>query len=207
MSALDPSLQRDFDRLAVPGLLMGHRVISPGDEDALLDAEAASIVSPVIGMRRASGAARMVSRQLLTQLGHDGVAIPKGTSGAPVWPEGVVGSMAHDDRVAVAAVGSTRDFGSIGIDVEPAELLLPDMLDLIATPDELRKIADDPLRGRLLFAAKEATYKAAYPLDGVFLEFRDIEVDLAEGKAVTRTGHAFALRTCISSHVVALALA
>ena len=68
------------------------------------------------------------------------------------------------------------------------------MLELIATPQELRKIADDPLRGKLLFAAKEAVYKAVYPLDRVFLEFHDIEVDLAGRKAVTRAGRAVALR-------------
>ncbi len=49
-------------------------------------------------------------------------------------------------------------------------------------------------------------YKAVYPLDRVFLEFRDIEVDLANRKATTRTGRAVALRTCVSSHVVVVAL-
>ena len=75
------------------------------------------------------------------------------------------------------------------------------MLELIATPQELRRIADDPLRGRLLFAAKEAVYKAVYPLDRVFLEFHDIEVDLALSQAMTRTGRIVALRYCISSRI------
>ena len=81
-----------------------------------------------------------------------------------------------------------------------------DMLELVATPRELRDIAGDPLRGKLLFAAKEAVYKAAYPLDRVFLEFRDIEIDLAARRAITRTGRALALRYFVSSHIVALAL-
>jgi 4'-phosphopantetheinyl transferase EntD len=68
-------------------------------------------------------------------------------------------------------------------------------------------MTDDPLRGKLLFAAKEAVYKAVHPLDRVFLEFHDIEVDLAGRKAVTRTGRVVALRYCISSRVVVLALA
>ena len=33
--AIDPALQRDIESLAVPGLLIGHRLISPGDEDAV----------------------------------------------------------------------------------------------------------------------------------------------------------------------------
>jgi 4'-phosphopantetheinyl transferase EntD len=116
--------------------------------------------------------------------------------------------LAHDDRVAVAAVGmQQRDLGAVGIDVEPAVPLPPDMLELIATPQELHRIADDPLRGKLLFAVKEAVYKAAYPLDRTFLEFRDIEVDLAGRTATTRAGRVLTLRTCVSSHVVVVATA
>ena len=204
---VDPSLQREINALASPGLLIGHRLISPGDEHALLDEEAGSIASTVVAARRASGAARIVARELLAQLGHSRALLPKSASGEPIWPAGIAGSLAHDDEVAVAAVGPQRDVGSVGIDVEPAVLLPPDMLELIATPQELHKIADDPLRGKLLFAAKEAVYKAVYPLERVFLEFRDIEVDLAGRKAVTRTGRVVALRYCLSPRVVVLALA
>lgn len=203
--AVDPSLQRAIDALALPGLSIGHRVISPGDEHALLDAEAASIASPVVAVRRASGAARIVARRLLARLGHANFALCRGASGEPLWPAGIAGSLAHDNSIAVAAVGWQREIGTIGIDIEPAVPLRPDVLELIATPQELRKIADDPLRGKLLFAAKEAVYKACYPLDRVFLEFHDIEVDLAGCKAVTNTGHVVALRYGISSHVLVLA--
>jgi 4'-phosphopantetheinyl transferase EntD len=205
---VDPLLRDAIASLAPPGLLIGHRLISPGDENALLDAEAASIASRIMAVRRASGAARVVARTLLAQLGYAGSALPRGTSGEPMWPAGIAGSLAHDDRVAVAAVGmQQRDLGAVGIDVEPAVPLPPDMLELIATPQELHRIADDPLRGKLLFAVKEAVYKAAYPLDRTFLEFRDIEVDLAGRTATTRAGRVLTLRTCVSSHVVVVATA
>jgi 4'-phosphopantetheinyl transferase EntD len=204
-NAIDPSLQRAIAAIVLPGLLIGHRLISPGDEDALLADEAASITTSVIAARRASGAARIVARQLLARLGHAGCPLPRGASGEPIWPAGIAGSLAHDDRVAVAAAGRQADVGAVGIDIEPAVALPPDMLALIATPRELRRIADDPLRGRLLFAAKEAVYKALYPVDRVFLEFHDIEVDLAGRTATTRTGRAVALQFCISSHVLVLA--
>ena len=32
----DPLLQSAIDALALPGILIGHRLIMPGDEDALL---------------------------------------------------------------------------------------------------------------------------------------------------------------------------
>ena len=203
--AVDPSFQRAIDTLAPPGLLIGYRAISPGDEFTLLPEEVAAMAAAAIDRRRASGAARQVARALMTRLGHAQIPIPKSASGAPVWPAGLTGSMAHDDRIAVAAVGLRRDFAAVGIDVEPAVPLPADVLELIATPQELRAI-NDPLDGKLLFAAKEAVYKAVHPLDGVFLEFHDIEVDLAGSRATTRTGRVLALRSCAEAHVVVMAL-
>src|SRR4029077_4150989 len=171
---LDPGFQRDLDSLAPHGLLIGHPLITPGDEDALLEAEGGSIPSSLASAARASAAARIVARELLAKLGYGPAAIPKAPSGATGWPAGITGSIAHEDRLALAAVGPLRDLRSIGIDIDPAVPLSADMLKLVATPRELRNIAGDPLRGKLLFAAKEAVYKAAYPLDRTFLEFGDI---------------------------------
>jgi 4'-phosphopantetheinyl transferase EntD len=205
-SAVDPLLARELAALSPPGLLIGHRVILPGDEHALLAEEAASIASSVIAVRRASGAARIVARELLAALGHAAAPVPRGASGEPVWPVGIVGSLAHDEEIAVAAVARRRDFAAVGIDVESSLPLPPELRALVATQQELRGSGDDPMREKLLFAAKEAVYKAAFPLDRIFLEFHDIEVDLAAGCAVTRTGRVLALRHCVSSHVLALAL-
>ena len=49
--------------------------------------------------------------------------------------------------------------------------------------------------------------RAEAQLDGIFLEFHDIEVDLAGRKALTRTGRAVELRYCVSTHLLVLALA
>jgi 4'-phosphopantetheinyl transferase EntD len=138
-------------------------------------------------------------------LGHPECALPRTSGGAPAWPPGVVGSLAHDSRVAVAAVGMGRDVGAIGIDVEPAESLPPELLDLVATPQERLRLGDDPYQGRLLFVAKEAVYKAVYPLDQTFLDHQDVQISFAERKAVVRNGRVVELRFCIAAHLVALA--
>lgn len=202
----DPSLQRAIEALSLPGVLAGHRLISAGDEGALLPEEQHSITATTIGVRRASGAARRVARALLARLGFPGCALPRTASGAPEWPADVTGSLAHDARVAVAAVAMRRDVRSLGIDVEPAEPLPPELVDIVATDEERRRIGEDPYRGRLLFAAKEATYKAVYQLDQQFLDFPDIEVDLAGRKAVVRNGRVLDLHFCCATHLVVLAL-
>ena len=202
----DPLFQSAIDTLAFPGVAVGHRLISPGDEHALLKEEIPALAASVVKVRRASGAARIVARQLLTQLGYANCALPKGPAGAPVWPAGIVGSLAHDSRVAVAAVGMRADVGALGIDVEPAECLPSELLDLVATPQERLNLGDDVYRGRLLFVAKEAVYKAVHPLDQTFLEHHDVEINLSERKAVVRGGRVVELRFSISAQqLVALA--
>ena len=203
--ATDPALAQAMAALVLPGIVIGHRIIQPGDEKVLLETEALTITAPGLEIRRASGAARIVGRELLKQLGVAEGAIPKRVSGAPLWPEGVTGSFAHDSIVAVAAAASRKNVGAVGIDVEPATILPDETFDLVVTPRERDQIALDPYRGRLIFAAKEAVYKTLHPLDGKFLDYPDIEVDLAAQKAVTKTGHTVDLRYCLSTHIVAVA--
>jgi len=206
MTDTDTSLDAAIGSLVVPGLTIGHRLISPGDEHALMAEEAPAFAASVVKVRRASGAARIVARQLLARLGYPECPVPKAGSGAPIWPTGVVGSLSHDARVAVATVAMQRDIGALGIDVEPAEPLPTDLLDIVATPHERLRIADDPYGGRLLFVAKEAVYKAVDPIDQTFLDHHDVQINLVERKAFVRNGRILELRFGLCAHLIALAL-
>lgn len=201
----DPVLQSELAAIAVPGVLIGHRLIASGDELALLPEEAEAFTRSIDKVRRASGAARIVARSLLAQLGHPGCPVPRTPAGPPAWPAGVIGSLAHDSAVAVAAVARQGAVGALGIDVEPAEALPPELLDMVTTPQERGSVAADPYQGRLLFVAKEAVYKAVYPLDRTFLEHHEVEVSLADRTARLRNSRVVELRFCVSTHLVALA--
>jgi 4'-phosphopantetheinyl transferase EntD len=204
-SAQNPRLQRMIDAIALPGVAVGHRLIAAGDEFALLPEEAMAFAGSVVKVRRASGAARMVARELLPRFGAPACPVPKSASGAPTWPAGIVGSLAHDAEVALAAMARRGDYAGLGIDIEPAQPLDPDVLDIIATPGERRAIADDPLQARVLFTIKEAIYKAVHPLDGVFLEHHDVEVSLAAGTARIAGGRVVPFRHALDQRIVALA--
>jgi 4'-phosphopantetheinyl transferase EntD len=203
--AHDQELGLSLCTLAPPGIIIGHRLITVGDEHALLPEEASAFERSEVQVRRASGAARIVARALLHRLGHEMTALPKSLGGAPIWPKGVLGSLAHDSRVAVAAVGTSENLEGVGIDVEPAEILPADFLHLVTTPRERARIDSDPYRGRLFFAAKEAVYKAVYPLDQALLGHHDVEVDLANQQATVRNGRVVKLRFRISTRLVVLA--
>ena len=199
------SLDSAIRALTLPGVMIGYREISPGDENALMPDEALAFGASVLKVRRASGAARIVARQLLARIGIIERALPKGDGGAPVWPPGVVGSMSHDSRIAVATIALSRDFSALGIDIEPAEALPSDLLDLVATPRERERIADDPFRGRLLFTAKEAIYKAVYPLDRIFLDHHDVEVSLSRRRGIVRNGRTVQLLFSAGEHLIVVA--
>ena len=199
----DNSLQTAIEQIAVPGITIGHRFISPGDEGALWPEEA--IASGSVKSRQASGAARIVARELLASAGYGICAVPKALSGAPTWPSEIVGSLAHDSFVAVAAVAPIREFAGIGIDIEPAEAPPFDLVKIIATASEQSALNSHQYGGRLLFAAKEAVYKAVAAFDRAFLNHHDVEIDFLKRKAVVRNGRTVELRFCISTHLLALA--
>jgi 4'-phosphopantetheinyl transferase EntD len=199
------SLLQAMVAIAPKSVRIGCRVIRDGDEASLLPEEARSIPARQPAMRRASGAARWIAHGLVAELGVNDVAILRAPSGAPVWPDGTTGSLAHDDEMAVAAVAPVGHVGSLGIDVEPAQPLPDDIFALVATPADQTDAADRHLAGRILFSAKEAVYKAVYPLDRQVLGYEDITVDLNAGHATTKTGRRVSLAYCVAPRVVVLA--
>ncbi len=188
--------------LAPAGVRIGARRIAPGDEAAFTTDSAEPLAR-----RRASGAARLVARRLLAELGGDSEpALPRSASRAPVWPAGFVGSLAHDAEYAVAAVARARDLASLGVDVEPAEPLPDDVLEFALNANERRQAATRPIAGRAIFAAKEAVYKAIHPLDGSPLEYDEIDVDLENGRAKLADGRTLILFADCGARVIAVAL-
>jgi 4'-phosphopantetheinyl transferase EntD len=201
---VDSALSIALNSIAPTGVLIGHRLIRAGDEHALLATERASFRPSALQIYRQSGAARIVARRLLRALGLSAVALPRSISGAPVWPAGVVGSLAHDKEVAVAAIAKSDEFSALGIDVEPAIPLPPELVRLIATPTERRRYPSAVIESPLLFVVKEAIYKALNPHDGVFLDFQDIEVDLSTNRGETRTGQTVEIAFTTSPRFVAI---
>jgi 4'-phosphopantetheinyl transferase EntD len=150
---------------------------------AVLFTEEAKIIAHAAAARRRQYAAvRSCARACLQRLGYPPVPILPGVGGAPTWPAGVQGSMTHCPGYAAAAVGPVAQISAIGIDAEPDAPLPDGVLNLIATPAEQDRLAtiqpeaDSPDWDRLLFSAKEAVYKAWFPLVGEWLDHQDAEI-------------------------------
>jgi len=100
----------------------------------------------------------------------------------PVWPFGVLGSISHCASMAVAMTAPASRFRALGVDVEtvidPATVL--NIQHSIGSDDELtllESVVPDRARAlTLLFSAKEALYKALYPLVGQYKDFHAAQV-------------------------------
>ncbi|MDJ0520633.1 MAG: 4'-phosphopantetheinyl transferase superfamily protein [Planctomycetota bacterium] len=133
--------------------------------------------------RREFTAGRVLARRALEQLGRPPVAIPTGSQRQPVWPDGVVGSIAHTNTLCAVALSDDPALLGLGIDMEPAEALPDGVLRRVCRPEERDWLAAQPpedraLLERLFFCAKEAVFKCTYPRAEVWFGFEDATVQL-----------------------------
>ncbi|WP_395727006.1 4'-phosphopantetheinyl transferase [Nakamurella sp.] len=156
----------------------------PDGDLGLYPGEEAAVSRAVPTRRREFVVARACARQALRRLGAPAGAIGKGPGGEPQWPADVVGSITHCTGYTAAAVGWQAELSTLGIDAEPNEPLPAGVLGLTASAAEIAQVdslaaADPKVQwGRLLFCAKEALYKAWYPVQHRRLGFEDVDVKL-----------------------------
>jgi 4'-phosphopantetheinyl transferase EntD len=122
---------------------------------------------------------RYCARLALEQLGQPPTPILKGEKGEPCWPDGIVGSLTHTAGFRGAVVGRRTDVRSVGIDAEPHDVLPDGVLDAVSLAGERQEITalpDTLYWDRILFCAKEATYKAWFPLTKRWLGFEEAHI-------------------------------
>ncbi|MFD3327992.1 4'-phosphopantetheinyl transferase [Streptomyces sp. NPDC058701] len=144
--------------------------------------EESAVAGAVAARRREFATVRDCARRAMARLGVAYQPLLPGAFGAPVWPEGVVGSMTHCPGFRAAAVARAAEFHVVALDAERNEPVPDGVMRRVAGSREQRWVgralaADDGVRwDRLLFSAKECVYKAWSPLTGRFLAFHEAEL-------------------------------
>lgn len=120
---------------------------------------------------------RACARVALARLGCEGPVLREERT--PRWPEGVVGSLTHCDGFCAVAVARSSRIRSIGIDAEFDTALSERAADRICNVEERDHLGTLPplCSGdwpKLVFSAKEAFYKAYFPVARSFLGFKDV---------------------------------
>lgn len=162
-------------------------------------------------------AGRAAARRAMASLGVNPQAIPAGSDRAPIWPAGVTGSISHSASACLAIVGRTGDWAGIGLDIEPATPLAPDLCASILRDEEIAMLEPGAgLDAKRIFCVKEAVYKAQYPQSRTLFGFDALSVELDRTTFVAtfrrpvapfRLGQRIAGRHLLAQgHLVALAL-
>ncbi len=133
-------------------------------------------------------AGRTVARSALAALGVAAQPIPRTNDRRPVWPAGIVGSITHSGTLCAAIAARNEHVLGLGVDLEPATPLEPSLYSTVGRPNErvtfeypIKSGADSVDRGKLVFAIKEAVFKAYYPVTEVFLDYQDATITVDPG--------------------------
>lgn len=188
---------QDLERLALARPLLSDdialAVADPLKDQPRPFAEELACLSPnaVEKRHREFAAGRAAAHRAMQALGRAPQAIPVGENRAPIWPEGLVGSITHTRSCAMAIVAHQDQLRGIGIDVEEDKPLADDLWPAICSPDEqawLRQQQNPGQLAKLVFSAKEAAYKCQFTISQRYYGFDGMElrIDLKTGKFSAR---------------------
>jgi 4'-phosphopantetheinyl transferase EntD len=160
-------------------------------EADLLPEEAAAVAGAGERRRREFAAVRGCARAALAALDVPPVAVPPDVGAAPawarrapLWPNGVTGSMTHCDGYRAAVVARREVLAAVGVDAEPHGRLPGGVRNRVTLGEERAMLAglaaerDDIAWDRVLFSAKESVFKAWFPLAQRWLGFEECRVEL-----------------------------
>jgi 4'-phosphopantetheinyl transferase EntD len=155
---------------------------TPAEPAVLYPAEAQCVARAVRTRVEEFATGRLCARAALARLGIVGFALVAAADRAPAWPSGIVGSIAHTNGHCAAVVGSSVRFLALGLDTEVPAAVRPELWHRLCAPAELARLRSLPearqaQAAALSFVAKEAFYKAQYPLTREALEFDAVAIE------------------------------
>jgi enterobactin synthetase component D len=145
---------------------------------AMFPEEEAAVVKAVAKRRIEFAAGRHCARLAMAQLGIAPRALLRGADRAPVWPDGIVGSITHSTGLCAALAALKRDYRSLGIDMEPVGAVDPELARDVLCAHELACVEDTDWP-TLAFCLKEAAYKAFFPQVRKLIGFHDMRLAVA----------------------------
>lgn len=185
--ASQPARASDVERLFAPVDVRAYTATASQELIDALHAEERDAIGSMAAARQAEFAtARACARAALVDLGI-AAAVPRSAGGAPLWPDGVTGSITHTKGFCLA-VASTA-VGAVGLDAELIHRMKPAIERRILVDQERDRLtgihgSDRRTAVATIFAAKEAFYKAHYELDPRYLGFDAVTV-LTTGESLT----------------------
>lgn len=138
-------------------------------DHGLIGSEYEAIEKAVPKRRAEFAAGRRAARRALSAQGVAEAPIPASNDRAPVWPNGFVGAITHDNGLAAAIIARAEACSGLGLDLGEATPFPEKLRDKVLISDEERALGG--MDARAVFSAKEALYKALYPRVQTFFGF------------------------------------
>jgi len=135
------------------------------DADAKLDPEEHAGIEHAVAKRQQEFiAGRICARQALDSLGIFTGPLHKLPNGSIAWPDGIIGTVSHNETWCGAAVARRCDVAGIGLDIETVTRVGENLWRRILTEEERAWLDRQPAieaqqSVALIFSAKEAVYK------------------------------------------------
>lgn len=117
---------------------------------------------------------RRCARSALAQLGATSQALPPDEDRIPKWPPGFVASISHCRGICCAVAASKDQVRGLGVDLEQTKRMSSGVMKRIVHPLEANFAGADQILCSLLFSAKEAFFKAQFPIWGAWPNFEDL---------------------------------
>lgn len=139
--------------------------------------------------RGKSLAVRVLVKHLLRSQGlTTDLPLPRGERGERNWPNGYTGSTSNKGAVVLGAIAREKELLAVGIDVEREQGGHEELSHTLNAEDEKLPIEEESLSVLGGFSAKEAVYKAFYPLEEAVIGFQEIELEWVAGCGATFQG-------------------
>lgn len=143
--------------------------------------EGTLIVKAVEKRKREYTAGRLCAHKALSQLGIHNFPVLTGKNRDPLWPPNIIGSITHCENYCAAAVAKQGRIRGIGIDIEPAEEISNDIIDMVCRTAEKNWCNQhskdiDSHWPKVIFSVKESIYKCFYPILQRYVDFHEVQV-------------------------------
>lgn len=181
-------IKKAIDKLCerYPAMCLAAALASPRDQ---LDDAGDAYAVGMTALRRVDFiGGRLAARQALNEAGYtDPVVIAVDAQGVPLFPQGYVGSIAHKHGRAVASVARAEVVYGIGIDLEFDEnhdenSLVAEVVTEVEQSELTSIRAAEPTilsPATLVLAAKEALFKAVFPVTRIKFGFDEASLIFA----------------------------
>ena len=132
---------------------------------------------------------RNCAREALARLDFPQGPILADDFGVPVWPEGSLAVISHSRGYCSGIAADSLSYRALGLDLEQTNRLSASAIERVVHRLEQDYVQGDQKKATLMFCAKEAFFKAQFPIWQTHANFKDIAFAVDPDKGALTIQH------------------